>query len=88
MIFKSRVASFSKKTLIYSLSSVFLVLFLLHMIANEKQINFTHSGTYSDIERKYRKKFNLMDRPAEVDEECNLGNHLPIVYILFLIRIS
>jgi len=68
--------SFSKKKLIYSLSSLFLVLYLLHiMLANQKQIKYTDYTTYSDVEREYRKRFNLMDRPTEFDEECNLGNN-------------
>ncbi len=73
---------FSKKKLIYSLSSLFLVLFLLHMIADQNEKSFTHyTPTYSDGEKEYRKRFNLMDRPTEVDdEECNLGNN----YFLYI----
>jgi len=52
------------------------------MIADQNEKSFTHyTPTYSDGEKEYRKRFNLMDRPTEVDdEECNLGNN----YFLYI----
>lgn len=86
MIYKSILVSFSvkflsKRTLIYSLSSLFLVLFLLQL-SIQKMRTLTYDTTYSEVEKIYRKRFNLMDRPAEIGEECNLGI-VAIIYYIF-----
>lgn len=31
------------------------------------------SDANSDEEKEYRKRFNLMERPGDIGEECNLG---------------
>jgi len=80
MISKSLASSFSlqlisKFKIMYSLFSLFILLFLLQVILkNYEENNFDFNKTLSNVEKEYRKTFNLMIEPAEVGQECTLGN--------------
>ena len=80
MISKSLASSFSlqlisKFKIMYSLFSLFILLFLLQVILkNYNENNFDFNKTLSNVEKEYRKTFNLMIEPAEVGQECTLGN--------------
>ena len=91
-ILKSPVSSFSVKfvhkwTLLCSLSGLVLVLFFLQVITNQtKEVNSIYYPTNTENEKQYRKRFNLMiEKPADVGEECTLGNLSITLLYLFLI---
>lgn len=59
---------------------------MLQVILNEKEENLTSSFTnLSDLEKEYRKRFNLLDGPAEVGKECTLGNLLIVCLLNYFI---
>lgn len=81
MVNKSLASSFSfrsisKITILYSLCSLFIFLFLLQVIVNDKEKYLTDLPTLTIVEKEYRRKYNLIDGPAEIDKECTLGNSL------------
>lgn len=57
---------------------------MLQVIINhkkEEKVSTVELLTVSELEKEYRKRFNLMDGPAEVVRECSLGILL-IIWIL------
>jgi len=79
MVFGS---STSKLRILYSLSALFFLLFFLQFIANYKNENLPNSITSSEVERKYKNKYNLVDGPVKVVEECTLGKSFNITCAL------
>ena len=87
LIFALDVKSFYKWTFLYSLSGLVLVFFFLQVITNKpKEVNSIYHTTFTEFEKQYRKRFNLMiEKPADVGEECTLGNLSITLLYLFLI---
>ncbi len=70
------ISSISKIKVFYSLSSLFFLLFLIQTIANHRGKDSYDFTTSFEVEKVYRKRYNLLDGPAEVGEECTLGTRL------------
>ena len=70
------MSSISKIKVFYSLASLFFLLFLVQL--NHKEKKSSDFKASSEVEKKYRKRYNLLDGPAEVGEECTLGNSIII----------
>ena len=81
------LSSISKIKVCYSLSSLFFLLFLIQTIANHRGKDSYDCTTSSEVEKIYRKRYNLLDGPAEVGDECTLGNSLIIFPPLKLVAI-
>lgn len=81
MVSKSLGLSFSfqfisKIKILYSICSLFIFVFLLQVIITNHQANNSDFTTLSDVEKEYRKTFNLMAGPSEeVGHECTLGHY-------------
>ncbi len=75
MAFKSVLRSSGLKAFV----GLLLIFCFLQLIGNNKEIKSTFSATtnyYSNMEKDYRKRFNLMvDEPEETGEECTLGTY-------------
>ncbi len=88
MVSKSLAPSFnfkfiSKIKFLNFLCSLFILLFLLQVILKYKDYDSDFT-TLSEVEKEYRKTFNLMVGSAEVGQECTLGNYCRILYLLLL----
>ena len=70
-----RVKSYFNKALLYSIFCLALFLYVISLKwkLNQTENILTDSTMYSEFEKEYRKKFNLLDRVVEADEECTLG---------------
>ncbi len=71
--------SINKIKVLYSLGSLFSIFFFLQVIENVKEEYTNDFARSSVFEKEYRKRFNLMNGPAVVGEECTLGN---LLYVL------
>lgn len=77
------VKRFNRQKLLISLFSLFLFLLMAHHVNDNKNINSIADilsknslspATSDEVEKEYRKRFNLMDGSTEIDGECTLGN--------------
>lgn len=62
-----------KKKILSCLFSFFFLFFFHQVIVKTKETSSTDFTTLTEIEKEYRKRFNLMDGSAEVGKECTLG---------------
>lgn len=85
MLFKQKhaVSFFRKIKILYFPCISFLILIVFLNLRENLNNQEKYSGDFhpsSEIEKEYRRKFNLMKGPAEIGHKCTLGNCFSLSY--------